>query len=136
MSDGPKETAVRATLATRPAGILEGFERGVRNCFKGLFNGASREGHIWPNGAFKVGKAECEWGWPGDWEKLRDAGLLTFRLDARPNHPSIGGSTTYVPYSITDKGWDVREDDIAYFRELMAAREKDEAVKPGSTSAA
>jgi len=130
MNDGPKENAVRATLATRPAGILDAFDNRVSNCFAGLFNGARREGIIWPNGSLFVCKAECEWGWPGDWEKLRDAGLLTFRLEERPNHPSIGGTTAYVPWSITKKGWDVRDDDLAYFNELMDARRKDESPPP------
>jgi len=133
--DGPKETAVRATLAKRPAGALATLPRDVRYCFAGLFNGAfQHNAYVTAKGHFSCGKAECEWGWPGDWEKLRDAGLITFSTERKDAPGAIDGYHVKVTWGITDEGWKVRDDDLAYFRELMAARDQDEAVKSDSTN--
>lgn len=131
---GPLEQKVRDSLKSRAAGVLDAisgpvgaFER-ADNVFAALFNGATSEGTFWPNGRLFIGKAEAEWGWPAQWEKLRDAGLIEYELYETPNHPSFGGTTTKLRWSITDKGWEVRNDDLAYFREVMAARDQDEAA--------
>lgn len=121
---GPREIEVRATLKGRLAGALHDLPRSVRHCFAGLFNGARREGWITSRGLF-VGKAECEWGWPSDWDALRDAGLIEYRLEDVPNHPNVGGTTTHLHWSITEQGWRVREDDIAWSNALSAAMDED-----------
>lgn len=126
MFDGPRENAVRETLPKRPAGELHLMTREQGWCFAGLFNGALKHSTRIMNGRFFCGKAECEWGWPGDWEALRDAGLITFKRE-REDYAD-GGHGEVVTWDITDKGWKVRDDDLAWTRELMAARRMDEAA--------
>lgn len=124
---GPEEAKVLVGLNARPARLLrwEGMDSQARHCFIGLFNGAWQVGMLFKAHELTIGKAECEWGWPGDWEKLAALGLITFDIEQRPNHPDIGGRTAHLIWHVTDKGWEVREDDLAYSRELMAAREAD-----------
>lgn len=124
--DGPKEAAVRATLPSRPAGIIQNVENNVNGCFAGFFNGCLSKGSL-HNGHLSIGKSECEWDWEETWGKLRELGLITWTTEQVPNHHTIGGHTTYVHLTITDKGWEVRNDDLKWFRELMDARDQDEA---------
>lgn len=123
---GPKEQTVRETLSNRPAGLLEAISREATRCFAGLFNGARSHGWIGQGGGLIIGKAECQWDWEKTWPELRDAGLITWTTEDRPNHPDFGGHTTHIDWKITDKGWDVREDDLRYFNELMTAMTDDE----------
>ena len=128
---GPKEAAVRATLANRPASILylDGtIGHQINRCFAGLFNGA-RQGHLTPNGGLFLGKAECEWDWEEVWPALQALELVEYRLEEVPAPGAVSGKMTKFHWSITDKGHDVREDDIKYFRELMDARTADEAAE-------
>ena len=135
MGNGPNEQAIRDTLASRPAGLINkehshGFDdpiAAVERTFTGLFHGARSPGSIRSKGGLFVGKAECEWDWSAAWETLRDMGLIEYRLEEKPNHHSFGGTTTYVHWSITEKGWQTLEDDLKWFNELMDARIKDEA---------
>lgn len=118
------EQAVRESLQNRPAGALQQWGRGgghrsVSATFASLFNGAQK-GSIFPNGVFKCGKAEAEWGWPENWDRLVEAGLITYDIVDGP------GDWKTVNWSITDKGWDIREDDLAYFKELMDAKDADD----------
>jgi len=120
MNTASREIAVRATLKDRPAGILSELPRvegkyPASNVFAALFNGA-RQGYAIPNGRVFFGKAEAEWGWPHAWEELMQAGLIIFSLDGNR-----------VAWAITNKGMEVRNDDLAYFRELMKAMDLDEA---------
>lgn len=123
---GPNETAVRKTLAARPSVLLREQPPQVRNCFAGLFNGA-RQGMLWPDGSLSVGKAECEWDWKNVWERLRELGLVEYRLEELDAPGAISGKMTKFYWSITDKGWLIREDDLAYHRALMDAMDADEA---------
>lgn len=130
---GPEEMRVIATLPDRPAGLLEKIElaedeRGdaygtVDRTFAALFNGAM-SGRMMHGDTPWFGKAEAEWGWPNAWAALRDAGLVTWEIK-RETHP--GGDFDYFHWQITDLGWKVRDDDLAYFRERMNARDKDES---------
>jgi len=122
---GPLEQAVRDSMAARPANEIAKQSVRVRGCFAGLFNGAKSEGFVHESG-LSIGKAECEWGWPEDWDTLRDAGLIEYRMIDGPR-----GSKRLV-WSITAKGMDVRTDDVRAFRELMAARDDDEKPAPRS----
>lgn len=124
MAGNEAEQAVRATLANRPAGVLAGLPHDAETCFAGLFNGALGTGTVYPGGLF-IGKSECERNWPEAWEALREAGLVEWRLEEVPNHPKVGGFTTKLHWSVTDKGWEVRDDDLAWFRELMTAMRRD-----------
>ena len=136
---GPNESAVWETLGSRLAGLINRAHShsleddpiaAVERTFTGLFNGARSPGSVWPTGGLFVGKAECEWDWPAAWENLREMGLIEYHLEERPNHPSFGGATTYVHWSITDNGWETREDDLKFFNEVLDARGKDEARSP------
>lgn len=126
MNNGPKENAVRATRTNRPSGILDTLDPNVERCFAGLFHGASQHNaYVTANGRFWCGKAECEWGWPGDWEKLRDAGLIEFTTKREDAPGAKGGYHIKVDWKIPEKGWKVREDDLAWFNALMDARDAD-----------
>ena len=120
--DGPKEKAVRDTLTNRPAGELTKLEREDSRCFTAMFNGAHTPGRIFGKMGLKCGKAECEWNWPEGWKRLQDAGLIEFNIVTR--EPA---SFDEVHFRITGRGHTVREDDIKWFNELMAARHADEA---------
>jgi hypothetical protein len=122
-----KEQQVRDTLPNRPAGMINGLSREAQTTFAGLFNGGYKQGWFLPNGSLHMGKAECEWHWPAAYEELRDAGLIKYHTEDRP-HAKGGGSTTYLINEITERGWDVREDDLKWFRELMDAMRADEAA--------
>lgn len=134
--NGPKELAVRATLSERPAGLIERIELppekrsdahgSVENTFAALFNGA-RQGYGHPERGPSFGKAEAEWGWPNAWYALRDAGLITITESIEEAPGAVGGKSLRVEWGVTDLGWQVRDDDLAYFRELMDARRADEA---------
>ena len=123
---GPKETAVRATLSGRLAETITEASAGARSCFAGFFNGASSRGSIWPDGSLKIGKSECEWDWEDNWAELKALGLIDWQIETKPNHPSIGGESKFVHLTITEKGRAVRADDLAYFRALMDAMDADE----------
>jgi len=115
-----EEMKVRKGLKSRPAGILAAIKRNknrysASSVFAALFNGA-RQGLISGNGVF-FGKAEAEWGWPHAWEQLRNAGLVEYRVDTAAGR---------IHWRITEKGHEVRQDYLAYFRELDAALEADE----------
>lgn len=106
--------------------------------FAALFNGARQRG--WyathgPNPHPIFGKAEAEWGWPHDFETLRDAGLITFTISESDAPGLIGGKSTDIEWQITNKGWEVRKDDLAYFRALMDAMAADEASQNTSQNA-
>lgn len=123
-----KEQAVRDSLPTRPANVIQSLGQEAERTFAGLFNGALRKGSIRRDALF-IGKAECEWYWPQAWQTLKGAGLIDYSLKEEPNHPTIGGTTNYLTWSVTDLGWDVRNDDIKWFHELMDARDSDERGK-------
>jgi hypothetical protein len=125
---GPKEQEVRATLTSRPAGVLYKSEeaRKVNSCFAGLFNGARSRGWMSPKGGLSLGKAECEWDWQEIWPRMVLMGLVEFELKPRPNHPDFGGFSADFTWGVTDFGLTVREDDNKYFKELMEAIRADE----------
>jgi len=127
MKRGPREAAAYATRTGRASGVLDTISREASRCFTGLFNGASQHSaYVTSKGSFFCGKAECEWGWPKDWEDLRDQGLITFSTDRQDAPGAIDGYHVKVTWDITEKGWKVREDDLAWFGELMDARRQDE----------
>jgi hypothetical protein len=128
---GPLERAVRDSMAARPANEIAKQSVRVRGCFAGLFNGALSEGSVNAENGLFIGKAECEWGWPEDWDTLRDAGLIEYRLVDGPK-VKMGKPWKRLLWSITEKGMNVRTDDVRAFRELMAARDDDE--KPAKRS--
>jgi len=105
-----REQAVRDTLPHRPAGIIKAAPHNVQNCFAGIFNGAHDKAWLRPDGSLFIGKAECEWDWQDTWGALKELGLVEWRLEERPNHPGVGGATTYFIWNVTDKGFVVRED--------------------------
>jgi len=116
-----EEMKVRKGLKKRPAGILAAIKRDEKKypahlTFAALFNGAI-QGRTTEKGGVFFGKAEAEWGWPHAWEQLRAAGLIEFRVDTEAGK---------IHWHITEKGYEVRQDDMAYFRELMAAMDADE----------
>lgn len=123
---GPNEQAVRSTIERRPAGLLRklprrpSIEGTATGTFASLFNGV-RAPWITPNGSFFAGKAEAEWGWPETWEQLRDAGLIDFEI----HEPNDAGFRD-VTFEITELGWKVRNDDIAYSREISRAIKLDD----------
>lgn len=127
---------MRGTMADRPAGLLERIELpeekrsdshgSVENTFAALFNGA-RQGWGHPERGPSFGKAEAEWGWPNAWYALRDAGLITITETIEDAPGLVGGKSLRVEWGVTELGWQVRDDDLAYFRELMSARRADEA---------
>jgi hypothetical protein len=121
-----EEQAVCETLKTRPAGIINGAPRNVQTCFAGLFHGAHSPASYVPGFSFYCGKAECEWDWRETWGALRDLGLMEWSENEEDAPGAVGGKQVKVPWSITDKGWDVREDDLKWFDELLAARRRDE----------
>lgn len=123
---GPRETKVRASLSSRPAGIIQGASREAQWCFAGLFNGARGTGWLTPNGNLSIGKAECEWNWKDTWAELCRLQLLQWGTHTKYAPGSVDLMITVVTPAITDKGLDVRSDDLAYHRELMAALDADE----------
>lgn len=131
---GPKERAVRATLPNRPAAVLyerDDITRKINHCFAGLFNGARSRGWISPPRAgLFLGKSECEWDWQQVWPAMRNLGLVDYYTQERPA-PFTSGIPWRIDFHwwITDKGWDVREDDLRYFRELTAAMDADESER-------
>ena len=127
MGRGPKEQAVWDTLESRPAGVINRAGREANLCFAALFNGA-RNGMA-PASGWKptFGKAEAEWAWPDGWNELRDLGLVEWKEIQRPYHPSFPPMVEIV-WSITEKGWEVRNDDLAWFREIINVRDQDEQL--------
>jgi hypothetical protein len=125
--DGPREKAVRATLASRPAGVINdpSVHLKVRQCFTGMFAGCSRTGTLHGD-SLKIGKSECEWDWRETWGALKALGLIDWREETR-TAPS-GARITDVHLTITEKGHQVRMDDQKWFEELMEARLQDEAA--------
>lgn len=123
---GAEEAAIRATLAGRPAGVLAGEDRRIWRTFTALFCGALPVGIVHADGGLSIGKAECEWDWLEVWPKLQALGLICWYVDMTPNHPKFGGHSMKLQWWVTDYGWAVRDDDLAYYRSLMAAIEADE----------
>ena len=128
MQRGPKEQAVWDGVTSRPAGIINGASKDANRCFAALFNGARKGWCSKPDAAPSFGKAEAEWAWPHGWSELKALGLVTWTSKEVPCHPSFGNVPPMVDieWTITDKGWDVRDDDLKWFRELMDARDADE----------
>lgn len=127
MQRGPLEQAVWNELETRPAGVINRAGLHARNCFAALFNGA-RRGTIFKPGQIPFfGKAEAEWAWPDGWNELKQLGLVKWTEVERPCHPSFNAPPMVdIEWSITDRGREVRTDDLKWFNELMDAREADE----------
>ena len=123
---GKNEKAIRDGLKDRPAFRRRNLSREAQITFDGLFNGALSKGSFNKNGALFIGKAECEWHWPDAYNELRDTGLLEYRTYEVDNHSDIGGQTTFLDWRITELGWEVRQDDLAYFNESLEAMEQDE----------
>jgi len=130
MKRGPREQGVFDTLPNRPAGIINAAEDRVSSCFAGIFNGCLARGHLSQDDSLKIGKAECEWDWRETWGELKRLGLIDWTEEETPNHPSVGGTSRYVHLTVTDKGREVRDDDMRWFRELMDARTADEMKDP------
>lgn len=130
--DGPREQAVRASLEGRPAGILARLDPepgGTERCdyvFAALHNGALVTGYVSPTNTLFIGKAEAEWGWPACWEKLRDAGLIEFETYETPSKKPGYEPLVRLRWRVTELGDKVREDDLAWFNELLDARRDDE----------
>jgi hypothetical protein len=101
----------------RPADILKSASREAQRCFAGIFNGARREGHLWGDDALFIGKAECEWGWRDTWSELKALGLVDYRLEEVSAPGAVSGKMTKFYCEVTEKGWDVREDDLAEWNE-------------------
>lgn len=122
---GPREKAVRASLEGRPASLWHNLpERphasgSASSTFASFFNGA-RKGMITTNGHFSCGKAEAEWGFPEAWDQLVTAGLITYEIV----ESEVPGWKD-VPWEITELGWQVREDELKWFHELMDAQRAD-----------
>lgn len=120
------EKAVRDSLLSRPAGVINGATREAQGCFAALFNGA-RNGTIFKPGQRPFfGKAEAELAWPDGWNELRGLGLVEWTEREKPCHPSFNAAPMIeIVWQITDKGRDVRDDDLKWFRELMDAQDRD-----------
>ena len=132
MNRGPREQSVFDSLNGRPAGVINRASREANSCFAALFNGA-RNGTIFVPGQKPVfGKAEAEWAWPNGWNELRDLGVVEWREIERPCHPSFGDVPPMISieWVVTEKGWQVRVDDLNWFRELMDARSRDQDSRP------
>lgn len=128
---GPKEKALRESYASRPHAMLDrikaaegGDPHGTPEVvFRALFRGTMNECRVYDDGkSIFTGKAESEWGWPHSWEALRDAGLIAFRIEER-------GPLKRLIWEVTDLGWAVRDDYLAYGKELSEAREADRPLK-------
>lgn len=135
---GPKEQAVRATLAGRPAAILyeeSDLRRKINHCFAGLLNGARQQGRVNATGGLFLGKAECEWDWEHVWPAMKDLGLVDYCI-TETTHPT-GYVSKDFNWSITARGLEVRKDDIEYFCDLLDAmsadRPRDEPKDPPTT---
>jgi hypothetical protein len=128
MNRGPKEQLVWDGMPSRPAGLINQASRSANSCFAALFNGA-RNGTIFKPGQNPVfGKAEAEWAWPDGWNELRALGLVEWTERERPCHPRFNEPPMIeIDWHVTDEGHKVREDDLKWFRELMNARDQDEA---------
>jgi len=124
---GPREKAVRDTLTSRPAGIINDAPNNVNSCFAGFFNGCRSRGSIVGDDGLFIGKAECEWNWRETWGALRDLGLIEWREETVDAPGAKGGKMTWVHLTITTKGHDVRDDDLKWFREFCAAQDADKA---------
>lgn len=136
MKRGPREQDVWDGLRVRPAGVINATSRLANGCFAGLFNGANQKGVIFkPGQSPSFGKAECEWAWPDGWNELKALGLVEWTETEQPCHPSFGDvpPMIYIHWTVTERGWQVRDDDLKWFRELMNARQADEAAAACST---
>lgn len=111
---GEREQAVRDTLPSRPAGVINGASGKAQHCFSGLLHGARAIGMIYPNGGLFIGKAECEWDWQDTWGELKSLGLIEWRVEGNK-----------LIWEVTDKGRAVRSDDNRYLDELVAAMRAD-----------
>lgn len=129
LEQGPNEVRVRETMQHRLAGVLDALPMRARDCFAGLFNGAlQHNARVDPrNDSLFIGKAECEWDWRESWSALQNSGLVTFTLT--PTTYESGHQTILFAWDITEKGWKVREDDIAWYREFVAAKDADEKLE-------
>lgn len=110
---------------TEPLDVYLGLRARNRewgNAFVGLFNGGRREGRVLPKGGLFLGKSECE---PNDWREcyahMQSIGLVEFRTEKRPNHPTIGGETEYVYIQPTKLAFAAREADLRAWRARMAS---------------
>lgn len=125
---GPKEQAVWDARLNRPAGVILAASKEASRCFAGIFNGCSSRGVIFKPDTdhLSIGKAECEWDWRKTWGELKSLGLIDWREEDVPCHD--GRKMIYVHLSVTEKGHEVRDDDLAFFRQLMDARDVDDPL--------
>lgn len=132
MQRGPLEQAVYDSKSSRPAGVILGASRGANSCFAGIFNGCRATGYIFvpERDDLSIGKYECEVNWRETWAELKSLGLIDWREENVPCHD--GSKMIHVHLSVTAKGLEVREDDLKWFRELMNARDADEASAKSS----
>lgn len=126
---GLKEQAVRATLPSRPAAILykdTALRRRLNRCFAGLFDGAV-QGRITPNGGLSLGNPDCERDWQKVWPAMKELGLVEYSIEEVIER---GVPSRHFYWNITDKGHQVREDALKYFRELMEAMAEERDRRP------
>lgn len=96
------------------------LSREASRCFAGMFNGCRGRGVIFTpdkNDHLSIGKAECEWDWRRTWGELKEKGLIDFREEHVACHD--GSRMVYVHLSITQEGYDWREEDLRQWRKRM-----------------
>lgn len=103
------------------------LSREASRCFAGMFSGCKRRGVIFTpdkSDHLSIGKAECEWDWRNTWGELKASGLIDWEEE---NVPCYDGSRmVYVHLSITQKGYDFREEDLRQWRQRMDAEAAEE----------
>jgi hypothetical protein len=133
MNIGPNAQAVVDRLKGRPAEVIAATEDSTQATFRALFNGAMSPGRFTATGALRCGHDDANAGWSGEWNELRDLGLLTYRISHKARKVIVPESSlnanAELHWQITSLGWEVRIDDVAWMIEFRAATEADRATK-------
>ena len=132
MKIGPNAQAVVDNLAGRPAEIIAREPSDVQATFRAFFSGAGTPARLLAHNLISSGHDDANRGWPRHWDRLMQIGLIVYFVKEPETGTAvrIGSSRKReVHWKITEAGWKVRMDDVAWLVEFKAASIADEAPK-------
>jgi hypothetical protein len=123
---GDRERDVRASLLTRPAGVLSGLDPIALACFLQLAREeASHQGELDRQDRLSIGCLACETDWRKTWSALAKLGLITYKQSLTRNDRS--GRLATLRYWVTVLGFQAHADHLRWTAELASAMDADQS---------
>ncbi len=123
---GNRELDVRASLLTRPAGVLSSLDPMAPACFLALAREeAQKKGELDRHDRLSIGCLVCECDWRTTWGALAKLCLISYKQSLLRDDRS--GRLATVTYWVTVLGLQAYNDHVRWNEELKSAIAADEA---------